>query len=137
GSSCNITVNFNPIAGGLASGAVLVVDNGLGSPQTISLSGNGLDFTLSASPNDLTVNAGQNAKLVVTATQVGGSFNNSVNLTCSGLPSGAKCQFSPSGISPKTGSAMSNLSIQTGASTPSGTSTITITGRSGSDTHTT
>jgi hypothetical protein len=136
-SSCNITVNFQPIAGGLASGAVLVVDNGFGSPQTISLSGNGLDFTLSASPHDLTVNAGQNAKLVVTATQVGGSFNNSVNLTCSGLPSGSKCQFSPSGISPKTGSAMSNLTIQTGASTPSGTSTITITGTSGSDTHTT
>jgi len=135
GSSCNITVNFQPMAGGPASGAVLVMDNGLGSPQSVPLSGNGLDFVLSVSLNSASVNVGQNAKFVVTATQVGGSFNNSVNLACSGLPAGAKCQFSPAGISPKTSSATSNLTIQTAASTPSGSYTITIIGTSGSDQH--
>jgi uncharacterized membrane protein len=113
------------------------VDNGFGSPQTVSLSGNGLDFTLSASLTDLAVNSGQNAKLVVTATQVGGTFNNSVNLSCFGLPASSKCQFSPAGITPKTGSATSNLTIQTTSNTASGSYTITITGASGSDQHST
>ena len=140
GSSCNITVNFQPVVGGPASGAVFITDNGLGSPQTISLSGNGLDFTLSVSPLGVSVDAGQKANLTVTATESGGTFNSSVNLACSGLPAGAKCQFSPAGITPKTGSATSSLSIQTQSGTsgtPSGAYIIIITGTSGSIQHTT
>jgi len=55
GSSCNITVNFQPVVAGLASGAVFIADNGLGSPQSIALSGNGLisrsPFRLRLSPS--------------------------------------------------------------------------------------
>jgi len=140
GSSCDIAVNFQPVVGGPASGAVFITDNGLGSPQSISLSGNGLDFTLSVSPSAVAVDAGQKTNLTVAATEIGGSFNSSVNLACSGLPAGAKCQFSPAGITPKTGSATSSLSIQTQSGTsgtPSGAYTITITGASGSIQHTT
>ena len=140
GSSCSITVNFQPVVGGPASGAVFITDNGLGSPQSISLSGNGLDFTLSVSPSAVAVDAGQKANLTVAATEIGGTFNSSVNLACSGLPARAKCQFSPAGITPKTGSATSSLSIQTQSGTsgtPSGAYTITITGTSGSIQHTT
>jgi parallel beta-helix repeat protein len=135
GQSCNITINFMPTAGGPASGTIIVADNGLGSPQSIPVSGNGLDFTLSASPSSVSISAGQKAQYTVTATEVGGSFNNNVNLACSGLPAGAKCQFSPSGIAPKTGSANSALGIQTGGGTPSGSYPITITGTSGSLQH--
>lgn len=140
GSSCNITINFLPTVGGPATGSVVVTDNGSGSPQTVPLSGNGLDFTLSASPSSVTINAGYNAQYTVTATEVGGSFNNSVNLTCSGLPAQSQCQFSPAGISPKTGSASSTLTIQTkqgGHRTPAGSYVITIAGTSGSLKHTT
>jgi hypothetical protein len=140
GSNCNITINFQPTAGGPATGAIVVTDNGLGSPQTVPLSGNGLDFTLSASPSSVTVSAGYNAQYTVTATEVGGSFNNSVNLSCSGLPAQSQCQFSPGGISPKTGSASSTLTIQTkhgGNGTPAGSYVITIAGTSGSLKHTT
>jgi parallel beta-helix repeat protein len=140
GSSCNITINFLPTVGGPATGSVVVTDNSLGSPQAVPLSGNGLDFTLSASPSSVTINAGYNAQYTVTATEVGGSFNNNVNLTCSGLPAQSQCQFSPGGISPKTGSASSTLTIQTkqgGHRTPAGTYVITITGTSGSLNHTT
>jgi hypothetical protein len=140
GSNCNITINFLPTVGGPATGSVVVTDNGLGSPQAVPLSGNGLDFTLSASPSSVTISAGYNAQYTVTATEVGGSFNNSVNLTCSRLPTQSKCQFSPGGISPKTGSANSTLTIQTkqGTSgTPAGTYLITIAGTSGSLNHTT
>ncbi len=120
----------------------MVTDSGFGSPQTVSLSGNGLDFTVSASHSAVAVNGGQNARLTVTATEIGGTFNNSVNLSCSGLPAASKCQFSPSGITPRTGSATSSLSIQTTAQsgssgTLSGTYPITITGTSGSIKHTT
>jgi hypothetical protein len=95
GSSCNITVNFSPTVGGLASGAILISDNGIGSPQAVSLSGNGLDFMLSVSPPSAAVNAGQNAKVVITASQVGSNFNNSVNLICSGLPAAASASSHP------------------------------------------
>ena len=135
GSSCNITVSFQSVVGGPASGAVFITDNGLGSPQSISLSGNGLDFTLSVSPSAVAVDAGQKTNLTTAVTEIGGTFNSSVNLACSGLPAGAKCQFSPAGITPKTGSATSSLSIQTQSGTsgtPSGAYTITITGTSGS-----
>ena len=142
GSNCNITINFLPTTGGPASGAIVIADNGSGSPQTVALSGNGLDFTLTASPSSVTVNAGNSAQYTVTATEVGKTFNNNVNLSCSGLPADAKCQFSPGGISPKSGSANSSLTIQTTArqgshGTPAGTYTITITGASGSLKHTT
>jgi hypothetical protein len=140
GSNCNITINFLPSSGGPASGAVVINDNGLGSPQTVPLSGNGLDFAISASPTSVTINAGNTAQYSVTATEVGGSFNNNVNLSCSGLPAAAKCQFSPSGISPKTGSANSTLSIQTNSGTsgtPSGSYTITVTGTSAPLSHST
>ncbi|MGE5326118.1 MAG: choice-of-anchor D domain-containing protein, partial [Deltaproteobacteria bacterium] len=138
GQSCNITINFKPTVGGPAAGSVFVTDNGLASPQTVPLSGNGLDFTLTASPSSVSVNAGQAALYTVTATEVGGSFNNNVNLTCSGLPAGAKCHFSPSGIAPKTGSASSSLSLSTtagGSGTPPGTYSITVIGTSGSLQH--
>lgn len=59
-------------------------------------------------------------------------FSGSVNLSVSGLPTGATYSFNPSSI---TGSGTSTLTVTTIASTPTGNSTVTITGTSGSLTH--
>src|SRR6185369_7681598 len=55
-------------------------------------------------------------------------------LSVSGLPAGATASFSPASIS---GSGASTLTVTTSASTPGGSSTLTIKGTSGSLVHTT
>ncbi len=88
------------------------------------------NFTLSGSPASQTVTQGGATSYIVTVVQAGG-FTGQVSLSVSGLPSGANGSFAPN---PATTS--SNLSVTTSASTPIGTYTLTITGVSGTLTHT-
>jgi hypothetical protein len=39
GANCTVSVTFAPTAGGMITGQLIVTDNGLGSPRTVSLSG--------------------------------------------------------------------------------------------------
>ncbi|HKV61621.1 MAG TPA: N,N-dimethylformamidase beta subunit family domain-containing protein [Candidatus Acidoferrum sp.] len=89
------------------------------------------DFTLSASPSSQSVTQGGSTNYTVTASLIGG-FSNPVNLSVSGLPSGANGTFSPNPMT-----ASSALSVTTSTTTPIGTYTLTITGVSGSLTRTT
>jgi Immune inhibitor A-like, MAM domain len=90
------------------------------------------DFALSASPASAAVTQGNTAGYTVTITPSGG-FTGAVSLSASGLPAGATATFSPN---PATGTS-SALSIATATTTPTGSFPITITGMSGSLTHTT
>jgi hypothetical protein len=89
-----------------------VVDFGLQTPSPASVS----------VPQNSTSNA---VTLVVTGL---GSFSGTVNLSCpSGLPTNAQCNFSSSSVQPTaTNPATVTLTISTGASTPLGASTVTI-----------
>src|SRR5260370_154865 len=89
------------------------------------------DFSVSASPSSQIVLSGGNTSYNVTITPAGG-FTGQVNFSVTGLPTGATATFTPN---PATGSA--TLSVNTSASTPGGSYTLTITGVSGSLTHTT
>jgi uncharacterized membrane protein len=91
------------------------------------------DFSLSASPPSQSVVQGQGTTYTVTVSPLSG-FSGTVNLTASGLPSGASASFNPASVS---GSGSSTMAATTSTSTPAGTYTITITGSSGSVTHTT
>jgi hypothetical protein len=89
-------------------------------------------FTLTAdAPTSQTVPAGSQAAYNLTLAAVNG-FSSPVTLTCSGLPTGAACGFSPpSPVTPGTSTADA-LTISTDASTtPVGTSTVTVTGTAG------
>ena len=92
-------------------------------------------FTLSASPNSQTVNPGGSSSYSVSVGALNG-FSDSVNLSVSGLPTGATATFSPT--SPAAGSS-SLLTVTTTTSTPAGSSTFTITGTDSNSslTHTT
>ena len=90
-----------------------------------------LDFTLSASPASQAVTAGGSTSYSVAINPAGG-FAGQVTLSVSGLPSGGSGSFTPN---PATAS--STLSVTTSTSTPAGNYTLTITGASGSLTHTT
>ncbi|MFE9555651.1 hypothetical protein ACFYMW_09895 [Streptomyces sp. NPDC006692] len=89
------------------------------------------DFSISDSPASATVNAGSSATSTISTAVVSGTAE-TVNLSASGLPSGASAAFSPASV---TAGSSSTLTIATATSTPSGTYPITVTGTSSSATH--
>ena len=91
------------------------------------------DFTISATPASQTVTAGNGTTYTVTTAALNG-FTGTVALSAGGLPSGASASFTPASIS---GAGSSTLSVTTAASTPTGTHTLTVTGASGSLSHST
>jgi subtilisin family serine protease len=141
GGQCTVNVTFTPTASGTRSGTLTISDDSLsGSPQTVALSGTGLDFSISATPSSITVSAGNTANYTTTAKAVGGTFNSAIGFSCSGLPTAATCAFSPTSVTPGAGSANSKMTItttkrHTGSGTPAGTYTITIIAASGSLQH--
>ncbi len=92
-------------------------------------------FTISVSPASGYLDQGQSGYATVTTT-VSGGFNSAVALSATGVPSGVTSSFSPASIAaPGSGTAHFNLTVSRTA--PTGTYTITITGKGGSVTKTT
>ena len=91
------------------------------------------DYSLSASPSSQTVAPGAGTSYTVTVTPSGG-FNGTVNFGVSGLPAGAGASFNPASVNT---SGSSTMSITTSTTTPIGSYLLTITGTSGSLSHTT
>ncbi|MFJ2577941.1 hypothetical protein [Kitasatospora aureofaciens] len=90
------------------------------------------DFSLSLNPASGSVTAGSSATSTVSTATTAGSAQ-TVNLTASGLPSGATASFSPASV---TSGGSSTLTVSTSTSTPNGTYAITVTGTGASVTHT-
>jgi len=98
GSSCTIGVFFDPTAGGMRTGTLKITDNAGDSPQSVTLTGSGLDFSMTAgSASTATVSPGQTASYSIAVAPAGG-FAQSVALSCSGGPAGSACAVSPSTI---------------------------------------
>jgi hypothetical protein len=98
--SCSISVTFTPTAAGPQSGVLTITDNAPGSPHTVNLSGAKPDFTISAAPASVAINAGQSASYTLTITPWNG-FNEMVALTCAGATGeGSNCSISPSSVTP-------------------------------------
>ncbi|MGA8617510.1 MAG: choice-of-anchor D domain-containing protein [Candidatus Sulfotelmatobacter sp.] len=57
-AKCTINVTFTPTASGTRNGGITISDNAQGSPQSVSLSGVGSDFSITSSPGSETVKAG-------------------------------------------------------------------------------
>src|ERR1700674_1373711 len=89
------------------------------------------DYSLSASPSSQTVTQGNGTNYTVSITPSAG-FAGAVTLSAGGLPSGAAATFSPNPTSTS-----ATMSVTTSPTTPFGTYTLTITGVSGSLSHTT
>src|SRR5207245_773770 len=75
------------------------------------------DFSLSTSPSSGFVNPGGSVSAAVTATLVSGATHN-VQYSCTNLPAGAACTFTPAACSP---TCTANLVLGTSSSTPGGT----------------
>ncbi|MDE1178228.1 MAG: SMP-30/gluconolactonase/LRE family protein [Edaphobacter sp.] len=91
------------------------------------------DFSISATPSSQTVAPGSNTTYTTAIGALNG-FTGTVNLSVSGLPTGATASFNPTSVA---GSGSSTLTVSTASTTPTGTYTLTATGTSGSVSHTT
>jgi hypothetical protein len=91
------------------------------------------DFTISVSPTSRTVTRGSSTTYTVTIGAVNG-FSGTVSLSVAGLGSRVTATFSPASV---TGSGTSTLSVQVARNASRGTRTLTITGVSGSLSHST
>src|SRR6266436_10066378 len=89
------------------------------------------NYTLSASPNSLTITQGTTGASTITVTPQNG-FNGSVSLSAAGLPSGVTASFNPSSTA-----STSTLTLTASGMATTGTVTVTVTGSSGSLTKTT
>src|SRR4030095_2036923 len=90
------------------------------------------DFGIAASPPSTTVTAGTNAGYTISVTGANG-FAGSVALSVFGLPTAATANFSPASIGAGAGSALTIGTLGVAA----GTYPLTITGTSGSLSHST
>ena len=89
-------------------------------------------FSISDSPSSGSVTQGGSTSTTVSVSETGAA--QTVNLSASGLPTGATASFNPASLS---ASGSSTLTISTTASTPTGTYSITVTGTGTSGTHST
>ena len=148
GLPAGMTASFNPTSttgtstltltatGTATTGTATVTITGssgnLSSSTTLSLTVNPPpNFTLSVSPNSLTVTQGASGASTITVNPLSG-FNGSVSLSASGLPNGVTPSFSPTSTTNT-----SSLTLTASSTATTGTVTVTVTGTSGSLTKTT
>lgn len=136
GATCSITVRFAPVTAGILNGSLTISDNAAGAPQSLVLSGTGVDFGLSVSPANLSILRGHWGTSTVTVFSIGGAFNSVVGLTCTGLPAMAGCSFSPAQVKPGTSGTQARLTLSASPRTPRGTYLILVTGLSSNLSHT-
>lgn len=86
-----------------------VCDDDIGGPCSTT---GAAPFTLGASPNQLTVSAGNSATTTITVTPNAG-FSQPVSFSCDNLPVGATCSFNPATVTPNGAPLTTTLTITT------------------------
>ena len=122
----------------LKSGISEVLTSGLNYPQDLEVyNPTTPDFSTSAYPTSLTIQQGNSGSSTITVTSING-FNQPVQLTLSGAPSGVTATLNPEQVTPSPdGSATSTLTVSVGATATLGSYTLTVTGTNDTLTHST
>jgi hypothetical protein len=111
--AANLTISTAGLAGG---NHVVTLRYGGDSNYQASTSGDVIigivvpDFSVSLNSNNLTVTNGQTTSPTVVQIEYQNGFSGTVNFSCSGLPTGAACVFSPNSVS---GSGSASLTLTT------------------------
>ncbi|MFI5167634.1 MAG: protease pro-enzyme activation domain-containing protein [Thermoanaerobaculales bacterium] len=109
--------------------------NGTGLINALAGLSSSPNFTISASPNSVSVVQGNNGTSTVT-TAVSGGFNSAIALSATGQPTGVTVTFNPTSIAAP-GSGSSTMTLAVASSTATGTYPITVSGVGGGVTQTT
>ncbi len=95
GGICTMQVVFAPTAAGARTGSITIVDNAGSSPQTMQLTGMGVDFALNANGStSQSIAAGGDAVYPLLLTSAAG-VPGTAALSCSGAPAYATCTVNP------------------------------------------
>jgi Ricin-type beta-trefoil lectin domain-like len=119
----SISMNTTVYAGLMASAGNGGAEN-ITSFDNVSVTSTGAGFSLSTFPATLQVQNSQTVVAAVTAS-AGSDFTDAINLSISGLPSGATGAFSPGTLN---GAGSSMLALSLGSNTAPGIYTLTVTG---------
>jgi hypothetical protein len=118
-SACTLQIAFTPNIGGPRSGTLTVTDDAVNSPQTLQLTGAGVDFTLDPNGSTTaTIKNGQNAVyplLLNPAPLVSGT----VTFTCTGNPANSTCNVTPNSASLDNPPTTVSVTVLTGVATSS------------------
>jgi len=109
-----------------------VTDSGGAKSQPATRTVTVADFSLSATPASGSILAGASTTYTATVT-AGPGFTRTVTFSVTGLPAGATASFNPTSVNT---SGSTTLSVTTNGATSAGSYPLTITGTSGSLTHT-
>jgi hypothetical protein len=107
GAACTLQIVFAPTAAGPRTGTFTLADSAANSPQTLALTGTGIDFTLTSNGSTTaTISAGKSAVYPLLLTALAG-LPGTVAFTCAGVPLHATCTVTPAtpalgGITPIT-----------------------------------
>jgi hypothetical protein len=97
-TACVLQVAFAPSVGGPRSGSLTVTDSAGNSPQTLSLTGPGVDFTLTTNGiTSVTITSGQNAVFPLLLSS-NSNVSGTVTFACTGMPANSTCNVTPSSI---------------------------------------
>ncbi|MDR8411402.1 M4 family metallopeptidase [Nonomuraea sp. 3-1Str] len=126
GNSSTLTLSVGSSA---AQGSYRITVTGTGSAThtavyTLQVGTSTRDFSISANPGSGTVQAGSAATTTIGTTTTAGTAQ-AVNLSATGLPTGASAAFNPASV---TSGGSSTLTITTAPTTPAGSYTVTVTG---------
>ena len=95
------------------------------------------DFAISANPTSLSINAGSASTSTITLTSIN-NFAGTVTVSSTGSPAGLGLSLNPSSISLSSGgTGTTTLTVSTQSSTPVGSYAVTVTGSSGTLSHST
>lgn len=95
GAALDVKMAFTPGGNGARSAQLVLMTDATGSPQMVQLQGSGASLGVTGNGGDTaTVTAGQTAAYNLTVTTIS-SVSGNVTMTCTGLPAGASCSFSP------------------------------------------
>jgi Abnormal spindle-like microcephaly-assoc'd, ASPM-SPD-2-Hydin/HYDIN/CFA65/VesB-like, Ig-like domain/Beta-propeller repeat len=118
-ATCQVAVTFTPTATGQRTGTLTITDNAGGSPQAVSLSGNGTEQATispgSGGSTTATVSSGMAATYNLTLSG-GTGLNGTVSLACTGAPQNANCSIAPATLTlPAGGSVNFTVTVSTTA----------------------
>jgi hypothetical protein len=103
---CPVAIAFTPMTLGQQTGSLTVLDDAVGSPQNIALTGTGVAALLVSAQAggsiSATVNSGSTATYALMLA-AGPGFGGTVTLACNGAPTNAACTLTPSTLTLSTG----------------------------------
>ncbi len=109
-SSANLAVGTHTIAAAYSGDANYAASTSAVLTVTVAAAP-AADYSLTTSSSALTVAQGSSGNLTVTVTPKNG-FKQAVGFTCSGLPAGGSCTFSPQTLTPAAAAVSATLTVQ-------------------------